>query len=531
MQLSISRLIALCAAGLLVAAIALTSWMQLQIDRLDEQGHQLKQLSDALAAAQELRYNSAQIQQFYTDASLTQEREPQLEAQQHYAAAISLLSKLSPLVPTLSARLEALRTPLTELNRAGEQMVRAYAKGKEAGDLAMADFDRRSSAVISAFAALSEPLNQSYQQQLSDTEALRESIKSSNLLAWGLVLVFMLGALWLIAARVLPPVRHLTHALRALNDGTGDLRRSVKQDHDDEVGEVVAQFNLFVGNLRSQIATVAEVSSALERSAEQLVSDAGASEQSACDLQVEVEQVAAAVNQMASTVQDVASNAQASSERTRDADTQAQAAIGVVDKTIVDIRALAEEVGRAAQVIADLEGHSREIGGVLEVIRTIAEQTNLLALNAAIEAARAGEQGRGFAVVADEVRTLASRTQKSTQEINGMIERLQNASQQAVKVMDDSRDFAERGVLQALSAGEALKSISSLVSSVSGMSLHIAEAANEQAAVTDEINRRISTVSVVAHTTVALAESTLSRGRASGEDAERLLQIVAQFKF
>jgi methyl-accepting chemotaxis protein len=531
MQLTISRLIALCAAGLLVAAVALTAWMQLQIAQLDEQGHELEHLSSALADTQELRYNSAQVQQFYTDASLTQERAPQLEAQQHYAAALGLLTKLGPLLPKMNAHLEALRSSLSQLNNAGEQMVSAYAGGKEAGDRAMTDFDQRASAVISAFAALSEPLNQRYQQELAATEALRESIKSSNLVAWGLVLVFMLGALWLIAARVLPPVRHLTHALRALNDGSGDLRRSVQQDYADEVGDVVAQFNLFVGNLRSKIATVADVSSQLERSAEQLVSDAGASEQSASDLQVEVEQVAAAVNQMASTVQDVASNAQASAMHTRDADTQAQAAITVVDKTIVDIRALAEEVGRAAQVISELEGHSREIGGVLEVIRTIAEQTNLLALNAAIEAARAGEQGRGFAVVADEVRTLASRTQKSTQEINGMIERLQNSSQQAVKVMDDSRDFAERGVLQALSAGEALQRISSLVSSVSGMSLHIAEAANEQAAVTDEINRRISTVSVVAHTTVALAESTLGRGRASGEDAERLLQIVRQFKF
>jgi methyl-accepting chemotaxis protein len=243
--------------------------------------------------------------------------------------------------------------------------------------------------------------------------------------------------------------------------------------------------------LRSKISTVADVSKGLEQSAEQLLSDAGASQQSATDLQIEVEQVAAAANQMATNVQGVASNAEASSVQTRDASTQAKEAIAVVDKTIVDIRSLAEEVGQAAQVIADLEGHSREIGGVLEVIRTIAEQTNLLALNAAIEAARAGEQGRGFAVVADEVRTLASRTQKSTQEINDMIERLQNASQHAVKVMDDSRDFAERGVQQALSAGEALQRISALVSSVSDMSLHIAEAAKEQAMVTDEINRRI----------------------------------------
>ena len=336
--------------------------------------------------------------------------------------------------------------------------------------------------------------------------------------------------LWLIASRVLPPMQQLSRALNALNDGSGDLSRSIKSKRDDEIGQVVGLFNTFLGSLRSKIATVADVSKGLEQSAEQLLSDAGASQQSATDLQIEVEQVAAAANQMATNVQGVASNAETSSVQTRDASTQAKAAIAIVDKTIVDIRSLAEEVGRAAQVIADLEGHSREIGGVLEVIRTIAEQTNLLALNAAIEAARAGEQGRGFAVVADEVRTLASRTQKSTQEINDMIARLQNASQQAVKVMDDSRGSAERGVQQALSAGEALQRISALVSSVSDMSMHIAEAANEQAMVTDEINRRISSVSVVANTTVVLAESTLSRGRTSGGDAERLLQIVRQFK-
>jgi len=323
----------------------------------------------------------------------------------------------------------------------------------------------------------------------------------------------------------------LSKALSALNDGSGDLSRTIKSNRDDEIGQVIELFNAFLGSLRLKITTVADVSMGLERSAEQLLSDAGASQRSATDLQVEVEQVAAAANQMATNVQGVATNAQASAAQTQDADKQAQAAIAVVNKTIIDIRALADEVGRAAIVISDLEGHSREIGGVLEVIRTIAEQTNLLALNAAIEAARAGEQGRGFAVVADEVRTLASRTQKSTQEINGMIDRLQNASKQAVEVMDDSRVFAERGVQQAISAGDALQRISGLVSSVSDMSLQIAQAANEQAMVTDEINRRISSVSVVANTTVALAESTLKRGRESGGDAERLLEIVHQFKF
>lgn len=325
-------------------------------------------------------------------------------------------------------------------------------------------------------------------------------------------------------------MQHLRNALSALNDGSGDLSHIIESNRNDEIGQVVGLFNAFLGSLRIKITTVADVSKGLELSAEQLLSDAGASERSATDLLIEVEQVAAAANQMANNVQGVATNAQASAAQTQDADRQAQAAISVVNETIVDIRALAEEVSRAAIVIANLEGHAREIGGVLEVIRTIAEQTNLLALNAAIEAARAGEQGRGFAVVADEVRLLASRTQKSTQEINGMIDRLQSASKQAVEVMDDSRVFAERGVQQALSAGEALQRISGLVSSVSDMSLHIAQAANEQAMVTDEINRRISSVSVVASNTVALAISTLSRGRASGGDADRLLKIVHQFK-
>ncbi|MGV8864031.1 MAG: methyl-accepting chemotaxis protein [Pseudomonas sp.] len=240
--------------------------------------------------------------------------------------------------------------------------------------------------------------------------------------------------------------------------------------------------------------------------------------------------MATAVNQMAATVQGVATNAKASSTQTGDADRQAQVALGAINQTIADIHTLADEVRGAAEVIQALETHSRSIGGVLEVIRTIAEQTNLLALNAAIEAARAGEQGRGFAVVADEVRTLASRTQASTQEIQGMIERLQNTSRQAVKVMEDSCGHAERGVAQVESAGQALISISTLVASVSEMSSQIAEAAREQSTVSDEINQRISNVADVAVRTVKLSESTLARGKAAGEDAKRLGKVVSQFK-
>ncbi|SDO99542.1 HAMP domain-containing protein [Pseudomonas arsenicoxydans] len=530
MTINISRLMTLCAAGLVATAVAFTIFMYTQINILDAMGHNSERLGNALESTQKLRYDSAQIQQFYTDASLTQDHEPIEDAQQHYASSLQLLDEVIYLVPSLSDRSQALRIPLEQLNSTGKLMVQAYARNKTEGDKVMEDFDLRSAKVIADFSAFSEPLDKLYRQQMSDSQAERKSIQVTNLIAWGTVLIIMLGVLWLIASRVLPPMQHLRNALSALNDGSGDLSHIIESNRNDEIGQVVGLFNAFLGSLRIKITTVADVSKGLELSAEQLLSDAGASERSATDLQIEVEQVAAAANQMANNVQGVATNAQASAAQTQDADRQAQAAISVVNETIVDIRTLAEEVSRAAIVIANLEGHAREIGGVLEVIRTIAEQTNLLALNAAIEAARAGEQGRGFAVVADEVRLLASRTQKSTQEINGMIDRLQSASKQAVEVMDDSRVFAERGVQQALSAGEALQRISGLVSSVSDMSLHIAQAANEQAMVTDEINRRISSVSVVASNTVALAISTLSRGRASGGDADRLLKIVHQFK-
>jgi methyl-accepting chemotaxis protein len=348
--------------------------------------------------------------------------------------------------------------------------------------------------------------------------------------AWGLMLVFMLFTLWLINRRVLPPLNHLSDSLRNLSAGSGDLRVVLSQENDDEIGVVVADFNQFIAGLRGQIATVAEVGTTLGQSSGYLVSDAQAAEQSAEVLRVEIEQVATAVNQMAATVQGVASNARASAAQTEDADREAQTAISVVNQTIVDIRTLADEMREAAEVIQTLETNSRSIGGVLEVIRNIADQTNLLALNAAIEAARAGEQGRGFAVVADEVRTLAGRTQTSTQEIQGMIERLQSASQHAVKVMQESREHAESGVAKVETAGQALINISVLVASISKMSLHIAEAAHEQSSASDEINQRISNVANVAGHTAKLSESTLARGRAAGEDARRLGDIVSQFQ-
>ncbi|QKQ28087.1 hypothetical protein HUE57_18690 [Candidatus Reidiella endopervernicosa] len=202
----------------------------------------------------------------------------------------------------------------------------------------------------------------------------------------------------------------------------------------------------------------------------------------------------------------------------------------MVEHTIDVINTLASEVEHAASVIHTLEQESADIGTVLDVIRGIAEQTNLLALNAAIEAARAGEQGRGFAVVADEVRSLASRTQTSTQEIDEMISRLQSGAADAVKAMESSSNQAQAGVEQAAEAGSSLDAITNAVAQINDMNTQIASAGEEQSAVAEEINRNIVTISSVADETAGGAVQTSNASAEVARLSEQLQALVQQFR-
>jgi len=201
-----------------------------------------------------------------------------------------------------------------------------------------------------------------------------------------------------------------------------------------------------------------------------------------------------------------------------------------VNQSISAIQQLSKEVSNAAEVIGEVKQSSTEIGGVLDVIKTIAEQTNLLALNAAIEAARAGEQGRGFAVVADEVRTLASRTQQSTEEIERMIDSLQAKADDAVNVMHKNTELAEQTVTYANSAGEALGEITSSIDTINRMNEHIATAAEEQTHVAEEINRNIVNINDVAHDTVEDSNQTAESSVRLSELAMELKSLTAKFK-
>lgn len=531
-NVSITRLMWGSALFILLTAIGLASWVTHEIRALQAGEGRAAQLSEAREGTQELRYHLAQVQQFYTDASLTQENEPAAEAAQHYREAKTLVDKLRGLLPAYGSQLAALNEPVDRLDQTGQRMFQAYSQqGKQAGDEVMEAFDAQSATVIARFNELQQPLGEEFTRVRSDNELRLDELHWVTLAALTVIFILVFGALLLINRRVLPPIRRLHHSLQDLASGSGDLTRMINREAEDEIGAVVDAFNQFSRNLREQIASVGEVAGTLEHSSGQLVSDAQASERSAGVLREEIDQVVTAVHQMTVTVQGVAEHARGSSEQTAEADREVRSALKVIDGTISDIRQLASEVGSAAQVISQLETHSQEIGGVLEVIRTIAEQTNLLALNAAIEAARAGEQGRGFAVVADEVRTLASRTQASTAEIDSMIQRLQGTSRQAVDAMQASQKHADNGVAQAEAAGKALGSIGGLVETVSRSSLQIAEAAREQSQVSDEINQRVANLGVEAGRSVALAENTLQRGRHAGENSQRLRGIVGRFRY
>jgi methyl-accepting chemotaxis protein len=244
----------------------------------------------------------------------------------------------------------------------------------------------------------------------------------------------------------------------------------------------------------------------------------------------ETEQVATAMNEMAATIQEVARNAAEAANAAQQADTESQTGNRVVGATVESIDALAREVEKAADVIQKLQQDTDGIGKVLEVIRGIAEQTNLLALNAAIEAARAGEQGRGFAVVADEVRTLASHTQESTAEIQQMVERLQGRAAEAVKVMIEGRSRAEASVGQAAKAGSSLDAITNAVARINDMNTQIASAAEEQTTVAEEVNRSIVSISGVASQCSEGCNQTAGASQQLASLAADMQSLVGQFR-
>ena len=326
------------------------------------------------------------------------------------------------------------------------------------------------------------------------------------------------------------PLRELLQRIRDIADGEGDLTQRVVVHSNDELGQLSRAVNTFLEQLQTLIRQVAESTLQVASAAEEMSAIASGQEKLVNEQYMAVDQVSTAATEMSAAIHEVADNAHSTADAAREADHQGHAAADVVSATMSDLRRLAADVEEAAGVINNLEQDTDKIGGVLSVIEGIAEQTNLLALNAAIEAARAGEQGRGFAVVADEVRALAARTQDSTRDIQQMIQKLQSGTGQAVAVMQRGAELAGQSVEKAGTTETSLNETSASVMRINDMAAQIAAACEEQSQTTEDIARNISGIRDLSNQAAQSSQESRDASNALARLASTLQQQVGRFK-
>jgi len=357
----------------------------------------------------------------------------------------------------------------------------------------------------------------------------QQQVINAALFSLGIIAVMALLVI-LIARSIVRPLRDSVQAMANIASGESDLTRTLETQGNDEVTQLARHFNAFTAKLRGVVTQLQASAVGLEQASSELGVSAEQAQARSQQQSQQMELVATAVNEVTYGVQDVAKNAEHAANEMRDAESQAHQGQVNIDSSLKQIDHLSGTINQAVEVIRTLSSESTQIGGVLEVISSIAEQTNLLALNAAIEAARAGEQGRGFAVVADEVRLLAQRTQKSTAEIQGMIERLQTHSDAAVKVIADSSRSSQLTIEQANQAGQSLTSISQALRNLNSLNASIASATLQQSHVVEDINQNVTQAAQLSQSTTMAAEQSTGASQHLREMSEQLNGLLRQFR-
>ncbi|MFQ5468789.1 MAG: methyl-accepting chemotaxis protein [Gammaproteobacteria bacterium] len=519
-----------------VLVVGQSGYMVMQLDQTRKDMQYMRDVEGKIIEnTHTLQLAVIQVQQWLTDISATRAApgfDDGLDEAEAQAETFRVtLQELTALDQENAANYQELGPLFEAYYETGKKMAHAYIDGgPEAGNKMMSAFDStaeglKESMDVTLF-AVSEDKTMRLDSLFEDTRNAEQLMIVFALVFLAIAVALVVGAKWV----VIKPLMRLTAMARDIAEGEGDLTKRLDDSHKDELGEMAHWFNEFVGKIQHAISLVQESNEKVGTASEQLSMLTRHTEEQINNQLGETDMVATAMNEMLATSQEVANNAVQTAESTNTANTDADAGNRVVQRTIDTIDALAREVDNARDVIVNLGEDTKNIGSVLDVIKGISEQTNLLALNAAIEAARAGEQGRGFAVVADEVRTLAMRTQESTTEIQDMINRLQAGSEKAVSVMKAGSEQADACVEMAREAGNSLKSITDSVNSITSMNDQIASASEEQSAVVAELDQNVINIAEASKETVSDASQISSAATELQELVHSMNRLVKQFK-
>jgi methyl-accepting chemotaxis protein len=360
--------------------------------------------------------------------------------------------------------------------------------------------------------------------------AMLSEFRTSAITAMVISVVIIILLLGLLIRVLMQPLHQMGRAMRDIADGDGDLTKRLTITSEDEFGALAQSFNHFVERIHGSIREVASTAGQLGDVAMRVVKASNSSMTNSGEQASRTESVAAAINELGAAAQEIAQNAARTSQQSADASGLATDGQSVVQQTIKAMNELSEKISESCVNIESLNDKTVNIGQILEVITSISQQTNLLALNAAIEAARAGEAGRGFAVVADEVRNLAHRTQESAQQVQKMIEELQIGARSAVSTMTESQRQSESSVTIANTAGERLGSVTRRIDEINGMNQSVATATEEQTAVVESINMDITQINDLNQRGVENLKLTLDACSYLEEQAARLQHLVGTFR-